>query len=58
LLVFNKKGECMTQEMKQALETLRQAIQEAEQFGLVRTETGQVITGAIETENGIVLTEN
>ncbi|WP_171366225.1 MULTISPECIES: hypothetical protein [Vibrio] len=48
----------MTQEMKQALETLRQAIQEAEQFGLVRTETGQVITGAIETENGIVLTEN
>ena len=58
MLVFNKKGECMTQEMKQALETLRQAIQEAEQFGLVRTETGQVITGAIETENGIVLTEN
>ncbi|EMA8958627.1 hypothetical protein U5315_002708 [Vibrio fluvialis] len=36
---------------------LRDAIQNAEQFGLVRTESGQVITGAIDTENGIVLVE-
>lgn len=37
---------------------LRVAIQDAEPFGLVRTENGQVITGASESEQGIVLTEN
>ena len=43
---------------EQALENLRVAIQDAEQFGLVRTENGQVITGAVKSENGIVLTED
>ncbi len=37
---------------------LRVAIQEAEPYGLVRTENGQVITGAVESDHGIVLTEN
>ncbi|WP_419237937.1 hypothetical protein ACN08P_11290 [Photobacterium leiognathi subsp. mandapamensis] len=37
------------------LENLRDAIQDAEQFGLVRTQTGEVITGAVSTEHGIVL---
>jgi hypothetical protein len=40
------------------LENLRLAIQDAEQFGLVRTESGQVITGAIDSPDGIILTEN
>lgn len=47
----------MNDEKQKALELLRDAIQNAEQFGLVRTESGQVITGAIDTENGIVLVE-
>ena len=47
----------MNNEMNEILNELRTAIQNAEQFGLVRTEDGQVITGAIESENGIVLTE-
>lgn len=41
-----------------ALESLRDAIQQAEQLGMVRTESGQVITGAILSDNGIILTEN
>ncbi|WP_277871996.1 hypothetical protein [Enterovibrio norvegicus] len=41
--------------MEQALEALRQAIQDAEEFGLVRTEDGTVITGAMPSEDGIVL---
>lgn len=41
--------------MTDALEALRTAIQNAEQFGLVRTEGGTVITGAIESEHGIML---
>jgi hypothetical protein len=48
----------MNTEKSKALEDLRVAIQNAEQFGLVRTENGQVITGAIDSENGIVLTED
>jgi hypothetical protein len=40
------------------LENIRLAIQEAENFGLVRTESGQVITGAIESPDGVILTEN
>ncbi|ELL9329711.1 hypothetical protein RX455_001464 [Vibrio fluvialis] len=47
----------MNDEKQKAMELLRDAIQNAEQFGLVRTESGQVITGAIDTENGIVLVE-
>ena len=43
-------------EMERALDDLRKAIQSAEQFGLVRTEQGVVITGAIESKHGIVLT--
>lgn len=34
---------------------VREAIQAAEEFGLVRDENGSVITGAIEGENGVVL---
>ncbi|WP_243032989.1 hypothetical protein [Vibrio cincinnatiensis] len=44
-------------EREHALETLRDAIQNAEQFGLVRTESGQLITGAIDSESGFVLIE-
>ncbi|ELI1839011.1 hypothetical protein RQV73_001678 [Vibrio fluvialis] len=47
----------MNDEKQKAMELLRDAIQNAEQFGLVRTESGQVITGAIDSENGIVLVE-
>ncbi|MBJ4025538.1 hypothetical protein JGD41_23970, partial [Salmonella enterica subsp. enterica serovar Derby] len=34
---------------------LREAIQAAEEFGLVRTEDGQVITGAQLSEHGVIL---
>ncbi|MCG6346705.1 hypothetical protein K6U40_14565 [Vibrio fluvialis] len=47
----------MNDEKQKALELLRDAIQNAEQFGLVRTESGQVITGAIDSEHGFVLVE-
>jgi hypothetical protein len=45
-------------DIKTALEVLRDAIQNAEQFGLVRTEDDKVITGAIVVDGSIVLTEN
>ena len=48
----------MNTEKNKVLEDLRVAIQNAEQFGLVRTESGQVITGAIDSEDGIVLSED
>ncbi|ODS10950.1 hypothetical protein [Vibrio scophthalmi] len=38
-----------------AVSTMRNAIQSAEEFGLVRTESGQVITGAKISADGIVL---
>lgn len=44
--------------MAKVLEKLREAIQEVEEFGLARTESGQVITGAVESPDGIILTEN
>lgn len=44
--------------IKGAVENLRVAIQDAEQFGLVRTEDDSVITGAIESGHGIILTNN
>ncbi|ELE2164745.1 hypothetical protein RC856_001422 [Vibrio fluvialis] len=47
----------MNDEKQKALELLRNAIQNAEQFGLVRIENGQVITGAVDSENGFVLIE-
>lgn len=34
---------------------MREAIVAAEEFGLVRDENGSVITGAIESEHGVVL---
>ena len=37
------------------IEKLRDAIQLCEEFGLVRTEDGSVITGAIRSEHGVVL---
>lgn len=43
---------------EQAVMTLRDAIQSAELFGLVRTEDGKVITGVIVSPHGLVLTEN
>ena len=42
---------------EEILENIRNAIQDAEQFGIVRTENGDVITGAILTADGVVLTE-
>ncbi|AGG58146.1 hypothetical protein AB4453_11110 [Vibrio atlanticus] len=45
-------------ERDHALEVLRDAIQNAEQFGLVRTENGKVITGAVDSEHGFVLVED
>lgn len=38
-----------------AVMVMRNAIQVAEEFGLIRTESGQVITGAVTSEDGIVL---
>lgn len=45
------------QELQMALENLREAIQQAENFGLVRTEDGKAITVAVATDDGIMLTE-
>ena len=45
------------QSVDKVLEELRDAIQSAEDFGLVRTEDGTVITGAVMSENGVVLTK-
>ncbi|WP_318515003.1 hypothetical protein [Photobacterium leiognathi] len=42
---------------EKVLEQLRDAIQDAEQFGVVRTKTGEVITGAVITEHGVVLVD-
>ena len=40
------------------IENLRIAIQDAEELGLVRTETGRVITGAVLVDGSVVLTED
>lgn len=48
----------MTEQQKAVLENLRQAIQDAEEFGIVRTESGQVITGAVFLDGSVVLTED
>lgn len=45
-------------DLDKVLEKLRTAIQEAEEFGMVRTEDGKVITGAVATDSGIVLVED
>ena len=42
---------------EEAIHNLRIAIQDAEQFGLVRTEDDKVITGVISGQHGIILTE-
>ena len=44
--------------MLDVLEELRSAIQAAEEFGLLRTESGDVITGAVRSDGGFVLTED
>lgn len=41
---------------EQVLTNLREAIQAAEQFGIVYAENEITITGAVDTSNGIVLT--
>lgn len=43
---------------QKSLHAIRDAIQQAEEFGLVRTESGEVITGAVMTEHGIMLTKD
>lgn len=43
---------------QQALEKLREAIQEAEQFGLVRDENGKPLTGVVDTKDGFVITQD
>lgn len=48
----------MNNEIKESLENLRNAIQDAEQFGLIRTQNGGVVTGAIEENGSIVLTKD
>lgn len=52
---YHKEKISMNTELNQVLEALRTAIQDAEQFGMVRTEDGTVITGAVAAEDGIVL---
>jgi len=44
------------QKRKHILMKLREAIQDAEAYGLVRTENGLVILGAVDSEHGFVLT--
>ncbi|HHF2981006.1 TPA: hypothetical protein ACPJ0L_001923 [Vibrio alginolyticus] len=44
-------------EREHALEALRDAIQNAERFGLIRTEDGKVITGVNDSEDGFVMVE-
>ncbi|CAM3930877.1 hypothetical protein [Vibrio aquimaris] len=51
---FSKK-QVSDAEIEKALEYLRDAIQQAEEFGIVYTEKGEQITGAIAGEKGIVL---
>ena len=60
IAVFAKSTLVNAEEMtiNSAVMGLRYAIQEAEQFGMVRTVNGKVITGAVASEHGIVLTEN
>lgn len=45
----------MSKGIEKVIENLRDAIQQAEQFGLVRTECGAVITDAIVSDNSVVL---
>jgi hypothetical protein len=42
---------------QKVLEQLRDAIQDAEQFGLVRTEDGTPITGVLDGPDGFTLVE-
>ncbi|HGF5096711.1 TPA: hypothetical protein ACF373_003854 [Vibrio parahaemolyticus] len=51
----NALANAKTMKKPSIVESLREAIQQAEELGLVRTEDGTVITGAIETDDGIVL---
>lgn len=43
------------QEKQDALETLRVAIQQAEDFGMIYTDQGQLITGAVIGANGSIV---
>lgn len=43
---------------KAVIENLRDAIQQAETYGLVYTEKGELVTGVTEVDNKIVLTNN
>ena len=45
----------MNNKKQEVLENLRDAIQQAEQFGLLRTENDEVITGAIDSIHGLIL---
>ena len=48
----------MDDKVKSALDDLLIALENASQFGIIRTESGTVITGAKESGGGIVLTED
>jgi hypothetical protein len=52
----DEQADATNNQINEVIERLRGAIQDAEQFGLVRTEADCVITGAIESEHGIILT--
>lgn len=41
--------------VQEAAILLREAIQAVESFGLVRTQDGSVVTGALASEHGVVL---
>ncbi|EIY4766820.1 hypothetical protein MM188_003202 [Vibrio cholerae] len=54
-LLWKLSESTVTDEKFKILDSLRQAIQDAEQYGQVRTENGDVITGAAWTPNGLIL---
>lgn len=43
------------QELQFALEALRNAVQQAEAFGMVYTSHGELITGAVIDDNGAII---
>ncbi|MGR5465305.1 hypothetical protein ACPV5G_20420 [Photobacterium damselae] len=52
-----QQGEVVASSIHDAVLNLREAIQAAEPFGLVRTMNGGVITGAIDSEHGVILVQ-
>lgn len=48
----------MSSSIEEVVIKLREAIQEAEEFGLIYTDKGQVVTGAMIEDGSIILTED